>query len=141
VAARTNGKVTQPTIHRLGDLTPERRPCCSVERDGKEVILEGLVENDRVPGTVRIALAGAYQDMQKRIDEGDSNTGALIDYTRTVLLTIIPGLEWNEADVIAATFERSDAILKDLGWRSEDTEAGSPEAQGEAPTGELSSPS
>lgn len=138
-------------ILELGDLVPERRPV-AILRDGERVVLMGYVDSPSCPARVVAGQQGARRRWLRATtvpdgEERDEELAALAwaDFVRATLMAVVPGLEYDEADVIAGNPDRYESVLRHLEWWKDGTsdDAGpAPEADGESPsTGDGFSPS
>ncbi len=129
----------------IGDLAIETRKV-SIKRDGKKIYLDAYVDVPSCPASVRVQIARAYKRYQDAIFEpGGSRDAALYEHIRDLIMIVVDGIEYGEADVLAGDSERSGKLLEALGWfkKADDGEPEpDPEVKGEdASTGEASSPS
>lgn len=160
-----NGKVAKADdLISLGDCTPELIACARIERDGETNVLYGYVQGRRCPGRIVSETEGLWdvfeasrKEAQAALEaadvEGDHATNhkvylreirvAYLAYIRDVLLTVVEGLNHDEAEIVVADLDKALAILTKLKWRAEKQEEQEGEGQGEetVPTGAPSSPS
>jgi hypothetical protein len=115
-----------PAILRLGDCTPKRRPV-EVTRDGKPVTLQAYVYGSRCPTVAKCEIAAAHDewmestliDPDKPIDEWARRdrsklTAAYQCYLRDCILALVPGMAFEEADVLASDVDDETSPAKQL---------------------------
>lgn len=140
-----NGLAARPLL-RLGDLTPETRPV-EVERAGAGVILAAFVDGPRCPGYVKSKVSAARRAFSQAAyvdstDEQGQPTRVMADdddahwhaYLCDVLMAVIDGLLYPEAETLAGNQAQALDVLRALGWVQSSTGDAAPEAEGEAPT-------
>lgn len=134
---------------RAGDLTPETVPALVIERDGEEVTLRGYVRGRRCPGRITSGVNSASRAYREAAPDGFAFE-PFVAQIRDLLLTIVIGLEEDEADVLANPPDGDEessgiAVLRLLGWwntgEQDDEDDADPEAQAESSILESSSQS
>lgn len=103
--------MAEQEILRYGDLTSEKRPVMSVERNGEEVVLRGFVDGKRCPASVRSQISAARREWA-----ADPTQANWYTFVRAHLLAVVDGLEDGEADVLAGDADEHRPILEKLGW-------------------------
>lgn len=106
-------------VLRLGDLTARTLPI-EIERNEQLVVLRGYVEGNRCPVHVKAEVSAARRVWVTTTGAG---TDAYVydetvwrTFLRDVLLAAIRGLEFGEAEVLAADDDLSNTVLVALGW-------------------------
>ncbi len=135
----------------LSDLTPEYNyvridriiktvedgPDSEVKYVTEPVVLKAYVFGPRCPVTVKSAL----KQVKDRIRDVKNERGYITDedfaeYARDSLMQLIIGITFDEADLLAADEEKTQATMKHLGyWIGEDSE--NPEVPAETGTQEM----
>lgn len=139
-------ELARPPILRVGSLTPKRlpieieRPGSQTDPDSGEQIMEKVVlqawdwRETRCPATVQDEVSQArerwfelrFAPDAPKDEAGDpvetpQQDAAYHDYLRDVLLALIPGLEWNEANAWVGDGDLTRATLEYLGfWKPSD---------------------
>jgi hypothetical protein len=118
---------------RLGDLVPETRPVL-IERRGVTVTLRAYVNGRRCPGRIKARVASASQAYLAATEDGVSDPApAWMAYLCDVLLEVVEGIEYTEAEVLAGRDDEAVPLLEALGWWTPAPEAmPGPEAAGGA---------
>lgn len=154
-----NGLAVVPGAQRILHVVP-RTTTYAVERaDGETVMLAGYHKGPTCPVPVNIEVDRVWAEWeagQPTEDERESmhsramlakiNMVARVLH-RDLLVAVIPGLEHDEANVLAADGGQWESILGELGWWTVDAakddadpEATAPAETNTAPTGAASSP-
>lgn len=156
-----NGLAVVPGAQRILHVVP-RTTTYAIERaDGETVMLAGYHKGPTCPVPVNIEVDAAFEvweaaqptpderkAMKPRAFIAQANRAELI-WRRDMLCAVIPGLEHDEANVLAAEGGQWEAILVELGWQDAapaqskgdaDPEATAPAEKNAAPTGAASSP-
>lgn len=121
-------------ILRLGDLAPKTQPV-EVLRAGEPVTLWAWPSGPHCPGFVKAKVARALATYQAAAAADATDDEAWDEYLRDVLLSVIDGLLYPEAEVLAGQQALAVDTLRALGWaRSKEAKDDPPEAQGEAPS-------
>lgn len=156
-------------VYDIGDLRPRTKPLRGIRGDVNnpaEEVLRGYRSGKGCPINIRISVRHAIldfketmADIDQRIQaEGEGLTALTIErmqaqreeamyaHYRDVLLAVVIGLEFNEAEVLAGD-ERAEEILQELGWlpkpdaEEDSDEDVDPQTERTIPsTGESSSP-
>ena len=137
------------TLLRLGDLTARTLPI-EIERNEERVILRGYVDGNRCPVHVKAEVAAARRVWVEQTGAGSDayvyDETAWRVFLRDVLLAVINGLGFLEAEVLASDDDLSNTVLVSLGWFRAPEAVPDPEVTGEtvsresSPTTEPSSP-
>lgn len=123
--AAANGTAVQGIL-RLGSLVPERLPVQfehEVLRDGRmvteEVVLQGYVYGPTCPGLVKAECAAAEEKRQAAFADAAATNAtkeaAWIDFLRLHILSLVPGMSFTDADVLAGNTQGAIALLRGLG--------------------------
>lgn len=148
----------------MGSLTPKRlpieieRPGSQTDPDSGEPILEPVVlhawdyREQRLPATVQDEVSQARErwfELRFAPDAPKNEAGEPIetpqqdaayhDYLRDVLLALVPGLEWNEANAFVGDGGLTRDTLEYLGfWKKDDKVAAGRRDTSDPPEGEES---
>lgn len=127
----------------LGDLTPDKRAVCTIQRDGHSETLYGWVDGPRCPGYIKSQVAKATNAYHAAVNvqgepDADGNPTVVVRpdplaydaLKRDKLLAVVDGLEYQEAEVISGNEAHVLAILRALNWIPAEHEADDPEAEG-----------
>jgi hypothetical protein len=138
----TNGAAKNGLLD-LGDLTPDKRAVCKIQRDGRSEILYGWVDGPRCPGYIKsmirkveLAYLAVVQTEGPPDEDGNPTTVVKTDplaydaLKRDKLLAVVDGLEYQEAEVISGNEAHTLAILRALAWLPAEDEPDDPEAEG-----------
>jgi hypothetical protein len=119
MAGRNGVSMLADRVIRLGDLTPERTSI-EIMRDGEVVTLSGYVKGKRCPIPVTIQYDAARQTYINQVNDDSLTTidkqSAGMLWVAECLKAVIPGLNSEEADLLAADDEAHTALLIQLGW-------------------------
>jgi hypothetical protein len=136
--AGTNGhSASVLDVLNLGDLTA-KRTTVTVTRDGQLVALPAYLYGDNVLGTVLDEIAGHREAFLAVANDPELNNlqknTAYTAYLRGVLLALVPGMEFFEADTLSGKKDKAVAVLQELGFftRSDEPEA-APEVANDTP--------
>lgn len=124
---------------RPADLVPETIPI-QIQREGRSVTLRGHVLGDRTLGSIKAAAHSvflAWSEAQGK--PGGPSYADRITYHTDLLLAVVEGLDYTEADLLAADSDQIGQILYGLGWWQTEPGDESPPPVGEESTTTASS--
>lgn len=144
-------------ILELGDLVPEHKPIrlnrkVSQELVGPEgaktityktepIVLQAYLYGPRCPVVVKSKLRQVWERYSKTVQEAGYSDAAFQEYARDSFLALIPGIEFDEADILASDDDVANGMcvktLKYLGyWHGDQTT--DPEVKAETGTDQVS---